>query len=306
MYDIFTIMVRNLPQPLLARLNAQFGAQTTAIIIKAFGTKRFPTLRVNTLKNTDHGVMDIYREEGIAFERVKNVPNALRIKNRSDEELLNHHLTKQGHVYLQGIASMIPPLVLDPKPEQKILDLCAAPGSKTSELAVLMQNKGTLIACEDNSVRFQKLQNTLVIQGANAQAKNVDSTTLYHEFPETFDAILADVPCTAEGRINTSDQRSFTFWSQKNITEHAKLQRRLLRSAFKMLKPGGTLVYSTCTLAPEENEEQIKWFIEEHPSLKVESITLPVSLTRPTKFGTIILPSADCEGFFVAKVKRME
>ena len=121
-----------------------------------------------------------------------------------------------------------------------------------------------------------------------------------------FDRILADVPCTAEGRIDLSDPRSFTFWSQKNITEHAKLQRRLLRSAFKMLKPGGTLVYSTCTLAPEENEEQMKWFVEEHPSLKIEPITLPVSPVRPTKYGTIILPSADCEGFFVAKLKRME
>ena len=147
---------------------------------------------------------------------------------------------------------------------------------------------------------------TITIQGANVQAKNTDSTTLYHEYPETFDAILADVPCTAEGRIDTSDPRSFTFWSQKNITEHAKLQRRLLRSTFKMLKPGGILVYSTCTLAPEENEDQMKWFIEEHPSMKVETITLPVSPVRPTKYGTVILPSTDCEGFFVAKLKRME
>lgn len=305
-YDIFTIMARNLPQPLLERLIKQFGTQTVASMVKSFGTKRLPTLRINMLKTTDHAVMDVYREEGIAFERVKNIPNALRIKNRTDEQLLEHHLTKQGHVYLQGIASMIPPLILDPKPHQKILDLCAAPGSKTSELATLMQNQGMLIACEENSVRFQKLQNTLAIQGANAQAKNVDSTMLYHEYPETFDAILTDVPCTAEGRIDLSDPRSFTFWSQKNITEHAKLQRRLLRSAFKMLKPGGTLIYSTCTLAPEENEEQMRWFIEEHPSMRIEPIILPVSPVRPTKYGTIILPSAECEGFFVAKLKRME
>lgn len=298
-------MARNLPQPLLERLAKQFGSQALSNIQKAFATKRLPTLRVNTIKTTDHAVMNAYREEGIAFERVKNIPNALRIKNRTNDELLEHHLTKQGHVYLQGIASMIPPLILDSKPKTNILDLCAAPGSKTSELAALTQNNGTLIACEENSVRFQKLQNTLAIQGANAQAKNVDSTTLHHEFPETFDTILADVPCTAEGRMNISEPRSFTFWSQKNITEHAKLQRRLLRSAFKMLKPGGTLVYSTCTLAPEENEEQIKWLTEEHPSMKVEQISLPVSPIRPTKFGTIILPSTECEGFFVAKLKKI-
>jgi NOL1/NOP2/sun family putative RNA methylase len=299
-------MARSLPQPLLARLTEQFGPQTVAAMVKSFGTKRLPTLRVNTLKTTDHAVMDVYREEGIAFERIKNIPHALRIKNRTDDQLLEHHLTKNGHVYLQGIASMIPPLVMNPLPGQSIADICAAPGSKTSEIAALMENKGTIIAAEDNSVRYQKLINTITIQGANVDAKNTDSATLYHEYPETFDAILADVPCTAEGRIDLSDPRSFTFWSQKNITEHAKLQRRLLRSAYKMLKPGGTLLYSTCTLAPEENENQIKWFIEEHPSMKVEKATLPISLVRPTPYGTIILPSPDCEGFFVAKLKRLE
>lgn len=299
-------MARSLPQPLLARLTEQFGPQTVAAMVKSFSAKRLPTLRVNTLKTTDHAVMDVYREEGIAFERIKNIPHALRIKNRTDDQLLEHHLTKNGHVYLQGIASMIPPLVMNPLPGQSIADICAAPGSKTSEIAALMENKGMIIAAEDNSVRYQKLVNTITIQGANVDAKNTDSATLYHEYPETFDAILADVPCTAEGRIDLSDPRSFTFWSQKNITEHAKLQRRLLRSAYKMLKPGGTLLYSTCTLAPEENENQIKWFIEEHPSMKVEKAILPISLVRPTPYGTIILPSPDCEGFFVAKLKRLE
>lgn len=303
-YDISSAMARTLPQSLIDRLAKQFGPQNTANVLRAFGTKRLPTLRINTLKTNDHAVMDIYREEGIAFERIKNIPHALRIKNRTSEELLDHPLTKEGHVYLQGIASMIPPLILNPQPEQTILDLCAAPGSKTSQIAALTDNKATIIACEENAIRFQKLQKTLAIQGVQAEAKNIDSTTLHHELPEAFDAILADVPCTAEGRIDLKDPRSFTFWSQKNITEHAKLQRRLLRSAYRMLKPGGTLVYSTCTLAPEENEEQMKWFVEEHPSMKIESIILPISPIRPTKFGTIILPSLENEGFFVAKLKK--
>lgn len=297
-------MARTIPQPLIERLTKQFGPQTVSAMMKAFATRRLPTLRVNTLKATDHAVMDVYREEGIAFERIKNIPHALRIKNRTDDQLLEHHLTKNGHVYLQGIASMIPPIIMDPLPGQTVADICAAPGSKTSEIAALMGNNGILIACEENSIRYQKLTNTIAIQGANVQAKNTDSTTLHYEYPEAFDAILADVPCTAEGRIDTSDPRSFTFWSQRNITEHAKLQRRLLRSAYNMLKPGGTLLYSTCTLAPEENEDQIKWFIEEYPNMIVQNIALPVSPVRPTKYGTIILPSLDCEGFFVAKIRK--
>ncbi len=299
-------MARTLPQQLIERFTKQFGPQATAGMLKAFSAKRLPTLRINTLKATDHEIMDAYRDEGIAFERIKNIPHALRIKNKTDEQLLEHRLTKEGKVYLQGVASMIPPLILAPTKEQTVLDMCAAPGSKTSELSALMKNQGTLIACEENLIRFQKLQNTIAIQGAHAEAKNTDSTTLHHLYPETFDAILADVPCTAEGRIDLKDPRTFTFWSQKNITEHAKLQRRLLRSAYHMLKPGGTLVYSTCTLAPEENEAQIAWFTKEYEDMRIEPITIPLSPIRTTKEGTIILPTPESEGFFVAKIKKQK
>lgn len=295
-----------LPQLLLDRLAKQYGAGTCATIVSAFASERRPTLRTNTLKTTDDQVMAIFRDEAIQFERVKGIPHAFIIKNRKDKELLEHPLTKDGRIYLQGLTSMLPPFILDPQPGETLLDLCAAPGSKTSQMAAIMENRGTILACEDNEIRFQKLVNTMRIQGATiVEPKCIDATLLHHEMPEAFDKILADVPCGAEGRINSKDVRSFSFWSEKNIIANAKLQRRLLRSAVAMLKPGGTLVYSTCTLAPEENEDMIAWLVSEYPFMKPQPVTLPFPARKGLRGEATLLPTKDYEGFFVAKLKRL-
>ena len=248
--------------------------------------------------------MNRLRDEAIAFERVKEIPHAFKIKNRTDREILEHELATSGQIYLQGLTSMIPPLLMELKLTDSVLDLCAAPGSKTSEIAALTSNRARIMAMEENEIRFQKLLNTLSIQGATSvEARHGDSTQLHKELPEAFDKILADVPCSAEGRIEFGDQRSFKYWSEKNIIAHAKLQRRLLRSAVACLKPGGTLVYSTCTLAPEENEGMIEWLISEFPFMKPVEVTIPLKNFKKTAHKTItLLPSEEAEGFFVAKL----
>lgn len=301
-------MPHQLPEALEERFKKQFGAGAIPVLLKAFTAKRRPTFRVNTLKSSDEEVMTVFRDEQVQYERVKNIPHAFRVKSLSDKELLEHPLTVEGKIYLQGISSMLPPLLLDPKAGESILDLCAAPGSKTSQLAALSENKAKIIACEENDIRYQKLLNTIRTQGADSvQAKHTDATLLHHEMPEAFDKILADVPCSAEGRIDLSDKRSFSYWSEKNITAHAKLQRRLLRSAVQCLKPGGILIYSTCTLAPEENEDMIGWLISEFPSMQPVEVNIPIQNVRKTAHKTItVLPSEDMEGFFVAKlIKRV-
>lgn len=302
-----------LPEALRQRLAKQWGAGTYNGLLQAFSVERKPTFRVNTLKSTDEEVMGIMRDEQIMFERVKAVPHAFLIKNRTDDELLEHPLARDGKIYLQGISSMVPPLVLlddtgsthgsTPTTGLRILDLCAAPGSKTTELAMMTHNSAEIIATEDNEVRFQKLENTIRIQSAKVNAKHTDGTLLHKEFPEYFDIVLVDAPCSAEGRININEKRTFGFWSEKNITEHAKLQRRLLRAAVACLKPGGTLVYSTCTLAPEENEKMIEWLITEFPEMKPADISLSLQNIRKTAHKTVtMLPSEQMEGFFVAKL----
>lgn len=287
------------------RLARQFGAAAVTRIIKAFGEKRKPVFRVNTIKATDLAVMDVLREEGIAFERVKDIPHAFRIRNRTDEELLAHPLCRDGKIYLQGVSSMLPPLLLDPKPTERVLDLCAAPGSKTSEMAAMMKNEGSILACEENEIRFEKLKHTLAMQGGtNVEAMHGDAALLHHTHHEAFDKVLADVPCSAEGRISLDEPRSYRYWSEKNIVAHAKAQRRLLRSAVGCLKPGGTLVYSTCTLAPEENEGMVEWLTNEFPELRVMPTDLPLQSSKKTPYGTIVVPTEEHEGFFVAKLQK--
>lgn len=297
-------MKNYLPQTLSDRLTKQFGTGALSAMLKAFDKPRLPTFRVNTLKTTDEAVMQILRDDGIAFERIKDLPHAFKIKNRTDNQLLEHELATSGKIYLQGLTSMLPPLLMDLKPTDKILDLCAAPGSKTSEIAMLTNNQAQVIAMEENDIRYQKLLNTLRIQEVTSvEARHGDSTQLHKEFPNTFDKVLADVPCSAEGRIDFTDLRTYKYWSEKNIVAHAKLQRRLLRSAVACLKPGGILVYSTCTLAPEENEEMISWLIAEFPFMKPADVTLPLKNARKTAHKTVtLLPSEEAEGFFVAKL----
>ncbi|MCR4311998.1 MAG: RsmB/NOP family class I SAM-dependent RNA methyltransferase [Candidatus Uhrbacteria bacterium] len=305
-----------LPQPLLERLERQFGQSTRDAIVAAFGAERRTTLRVNTLKATDDEIMNVFRDQAIQFERVKGIPHAFGIKNRKDKELLEMPIAQEGKIYLQGLTSMLPPFIVDPKPGEMILDLCAAPGSKTSQMAAMMalprsagesegDQAGRIVACEDNEIRFQKLANTMRVQGASVvDAKHVDATLLHHEMPEAFDKVLADVPCGAEGRVNSKDVRSFSFWSEKNIIANAKLQRRLLRSAVGLLKPGGMLVYSTCTLAPEENEDMVAWLMEEFPFMKPQPVTLPFPSRKGPHGEATLLPTKDYEGFFVAKLVK--
>lgn len=311
-------MPASLPQELAARLARQFGPGAVKDMERAVSKSRLPTCRVNTLKATDEKVMELFREQNIAFERVKGIPHAFKIKNKTDRELLESSINQNGLIYLQGLTSMLPPIILDPQPGEAILDLCAAPGSKTTQLAALLHERNSLnpienptkdlpiVAIEENTVRYQKLLNTISVQGATSvDARHGDSTQLHKELPEAFDKILADVPCSAEGRIDLTDPRSYKYWSEKNIIAHAKLQRRLLRSAVACLKPGGTLVYSTCTLAPEENEDMIGWLIAEFPELKPIDITIPLKGLRKTAHKSLtVLPSEEAEGFFVAKLQK--
>lgn len=293
-----------LPQAFIDRLVEQYGVSGKDAVLRGFVGNRLPTFRTNTIRASDDDVMTFLREHHIMFARVKEMPHAFTVRNIENTDVLELPLTKEGKIYVQGLTSMLPPFILAPKPGEMVLDMCAAPGSKTTQMAAMMENRGKIIACEQNSVRFQKLMNTIRIQGATiVDARETDTTLLHHEMPETFDKILADVPCSAEGRIDGLSARSYSFWNEKNIVAHAKLQRRLLRSAVACLKPGGTLVYSTCTLAPEENELMIDWFLAEYPFMKVESVTLPFAPVRVHKNKSVTLfPTKDVEGFFVAKL----
>ena len=216
---------------------------------------------------------------------------------------------------------MLPALVLNPKEDEKVLDLCASPGSKTTQIAAKMKNKGLLIA---NEVKFGRIK----ILSANTERCGVmnmlitkrDGIALCKRFKEEnffFDKIFLDAPCSGEGTIR-SVPKGLEMWNIKTIENLSKLQKSLIASAIEILKPGGELVYSTCTHAPEENEEIIDFALKNF-NIKIEKINLPIKTregitdwenkkySKDVKLACRIYPQDnDTEGFFIAKIKKIK
>ncbi len=200
-------------------------------------------------------------------------------------------------------------------------DCPAAPGSKTTQMACPMKGVGRIVANDNNRVRFFILKANVEGQGV----PNVELSLQYGEAfgrkqPQRFDRVLLDAPCSAEGRFLVCDPKSFRFWKVPKVREMARKQKKLLFSAVGALKPGGILVYSTCTYAPEENEEVLSWALEKFGSaLELEPVQLSVRNQMPGLSGwegkafhpslrraVRILPNDRMEGFFVARVRKRE
>jgi tRNA (cytosine49-C5)-methyltransferase len=209
---------------------------------------------------------------------------------------------------------MIPPLVLDPEPGELILDMCAAPGSKTTQIAAMMKNQGLLVANDYKGMRVAPL-------GLNVQrmgGTNVIITLMEGRYFKNFmfDRILVDAPCSGTGTIRKSF-KTLRIWNPIMIKRLAGTQRQLIESAFEILKPGGTLVYSTCTMEPEEDEGIIDYLVGKYPNAYLEEISLNIRRSDPIlefegirynpeikKCLRIWPQDNDTEGFFVAKIRK--
>lgn len=294
-----------------------FGVSVFEKILRGFSCERKPCIRVNTLKTNVRDVMNFLREKAVNFERVSFLPDALIIKNRSEKFFEDLSIYKNGEIYFQGISSQLPAIFLKPASVERVLDLCAAPGSKTAQMAIMMGNSGEICAIESDKIRHEKLKYNLEKQGITiAKTFLMDSTRLDDSFAEKFDKVLVDAPCSAEGRINVFDPRSYKFWSKKILKSSANLQKRLVVSGFEALKKGGILAYSTCTLSPEENEGVVDFVLKKFGnSMKIlklsltgfEKYLLPIvdsynDVTFDKRVSNCIkaMPSEICEGFFVA------
>lgn len=302
-----------LPKEFVENIYEMFSPGVVDGILRGFLEKRYTTLRVNTLKTNIQEVMRYFKEINIKFERVLWYKDALVIKNATEKDLQKLELYKEGKIYLQSLPSMVPPLVLDPKSGEKVLDLTAAPGGKTTEIASFMENKGYILANELDKLRCERLKYNVELQGASIVNVNCGrGEKIGSEHEGEFDRVLLDAPCSGEGRFTMYNVQSYKTWSAKTVQELSKLQKKLLKSAYIALKTGGTLVYSTCTLNKEENEKVLDWAIKEL-GLKLVNIDLEIKDAIPAVNDEMdksinkairILPSKNMEGFFVAKLKK--
>tara|TARA_Y100000034_G_scaffold133267_1_gene198270 strand:+ start:534 stop:1511 length:978 start_codon:yes stop_codon:yes gene_type:complete len=226
-----------------------------------------------------------------------------------------------GLYYVQEISSMLPPLALDPQPGEFILDAFASPGSKTTQMASYMENTGTIIANELKLDRIKILTSNLERCGVtNTLVSRQDAVSLCNKLAKTdfkFDKILLDAPCSGSGTLRSSP-KTFKMWNPKVVKKLGRQQKVFFASAIKCLKVGGTLVYSTCTHAPEENEAVVSFALENFP-VKIESLSLPLkcrpgisewkssSFEKGTEKSCRIYPQDnDSEGFFVSKFTLLE
>lgn len=310
---------RILPEKFLNRVEAIISKEKKESVLTAFTIRKPCTFRANPLKISAVELKRKLSELSIEVTPVRWNSEAFILQNVPQKKLMETHLYKDGFLYIQGLSSMIPALVLDPKPNEKILDIAAAPGSKTTQIAAMMGNTGEILANDKSHIRNYKLKANIELQGVtNTHVTQFPGQIMWKKLPEYFDRSLVDVPCTMEGRFYTEDPKSFRDWSTNKIKYLIEIQKYLLRSAISCTKPGGTIVYSTCTLEPDENEKIIDWMIKkEEGAITIEEIVLPFfSFDRPlmewngrpmnneVRHTARIIPTELYEGFYIAKIKK--
>jgi NOL1/NOP2/sun family putative RNA methylase len=279
------------------------------------------SIRCNTLKISPASLKDKLEAKGWQIKTLfKDFPEIMVVESVLQPGELGRALEHMlGYYYIQELASMLPVLALKPKVHERVLDLCAAPGSKTTQIAARMENTGLLIANEVKLGRLKVLASNAERCGvANCIITRKDGIALCKRFKQEeflFDKILLDAPCSGEGTIR-STPRTLESWNIKTIYNLSKLQKSLMANALEILKPEGEIVYSTCTHAPEENEEVIDFALRKF-NVKIEKISLPVKTSagitkwggeeylEDVKFSCRVYPqNSNTEGFFIAKIKK--
>lgn len=294
-----------IPSFLKEKLITQYGEEITKKIIKGYMAKRKTTLRVNTLKTSLHNVIDVLDKNNIKFKRVNWYNDALIIENANESDIQNLDIYKNGEIYLQSLSSMLPPLILNPQEKTDILDMAAAPGGKTTQIATIVNNNASITACELNKIRAERLKYNIEKQGAKAYVMVTDARRIDSFF--SFDNILLDAPCSGSGTLNLNTGISEKNFSLNLISKSVKAQTALLEKALKILKPGCEMVYSTCSILQEENEEILEKVLSKNKAkivpIDFESKDLP---SLPTRImGTLcVAPNELYEGFFIAKIKK--
>lgn len=295
-------MKEQIPQFFLEMLIAQYGEEVTREILEGYEKQRNVTLRVNTIKTNKEKIENILKEAKIETENVEWIENGLIIKNAREDAIKKLDIYENGEIYLQSLSSMLPPIILKPKQGENILDMAAAPGGKTTQIAALTQNKAFITACEKNKIRAERLKYNLQKQSAGCvNVMQEDARKLSDFF--SFDKILLDAPCSGSG---TESVFSAEF-SKELINRISKIQEELLRKALKILKHGGEMVYSTCSILAQENEEILKKVVKSSSAEIVPITQLDgIPLLPSTLKGTLcIKPTELYEGFFVAKIRKL-
>lgn len=293
-----------IPDFLKNKLLSQYGEEITTKIIEGYQNSRVVSLRINTIKSSKEEIITTLKDNNISYKDISWYDNAL-VVNTNEDTLRELDIYKEGKIYLQSLSSQLPPLFLNPQENEMILDMAAAPGGKTTEIAALSNNKAMITAIEKNKIRSERLQYNIDKQGAKkVTVLNTDARNLNEYF--MFDKVLLDAPCSGSGTITNNN---FNNFDEDLVNRSIKFQTSLLKEAIKHLKVGGELIYSTCSILKEENELVLSSILKEYSNIKIEQLDLTnyqdLPILPTTIEGTLcVCPTPYYEGFFVSKLTK--
>lgn len=299
-------MLPNVPALLMEKLRSQYGPDLTEEIIAGF-VRRPVTLRVNTIKSTQEAVGEVLSRAGIAYEKAPWNDDAFILRDVREEAVQALPEYEAGHMYLQSLSSMMPPLVVAPAKNESILDMAAAPGGKTTQMAALSGNAALITACEKNKIRAERLQFNLDRQGVKrVNVMCQDARQLNDLFK--FDKVLLDAPCTGSGTILIAEGEPERRMDAAWVAKTAATQKAMLKKALTLLSAGHEMVYSTCSILREENEDVLKAVL---PTMNAEIVPIEHAFLAHAPLLPTTIPGVVCvkpselyEGFFVAKIRK--
>jgi 16S rRNA (cytosine1407-C5)-methyltransferase len=280
--------------------------------------ERRQSIRINTLKTDIEPALVALQGLGWNGEHYDFIDEGYTA-DEGLQAVRDSDLVANGHVMIQNAASWLPVLALNPQPGDSVLDMCAAPGGKTSHIAALTHNQANITANDNSKTRLAKLQGMTGRLGALVGRYTLyDARFLARKLEgQQFDKILLDAPCSGEGLMNLDRAKDFDTWSVAQVKRLQQLQKKLISQAWQLLKPGGTLVYSTCTIAPEENEAVVDYLLRRHTDANLQSLdfALPNRVTTVESWNgkqfnpdiqkcLRLKPSENIEAFFVARLEK--
>jgi 16S rRNA (cytosine967-C5)-methyltransferase len=300
MPDHYLSVVYSHPLWLVQDWLKRFGPAFTEQLLDANNQTPPLTVRINTLKTTVEEVCASLAKDGITAVPSETLPYALTVQSGMESLIQSWRAYKTGMIYVQDLASMLVAEIVDPKPGESVLDLCAAPGSKTTHMAQKMNNQGLITARDVSESKLVRIRNNSARLGIHIIKEEVADGMLFDPSSlEKYDRVLLDAPCSGLGIIRRKPEIRYNR-TRHDIGALAGIQKEILKNAAAYVKAGGVLVYSTCSIEPEENEAVVLGFLKSNPGYHLEKTPWsdPDGFVRryPNLHGT--------DGFFIAKLKR--
>ena len=290
----------NEPEWLIRCWAREWGMEKAESVCRALNEIPETDVRCNTLKTTVPELLDILRGEDPSAGQIPGLPEGIRMGRMPS--LRNASWLHEGLGYIQNASSMLPARVLAPQPGEHILDMCAAPGSKTTHMAQLMENRGQITAWDLYPHKLRLLEENCRRLGISIVKSSVrDASRPDPSLTGAFDRVLLDAPCSGLGVLGHKPEMRWTR-KEKDLAEFPKIQKNLLRAAALYVRPGGVLVYSTCTLNKGENEDTVKKFLAEHTEFSLAPFSFPADQEIKSGMMTVWPDICRMDGFFAAKL----